>query len=272
VRISNCHFSVGDDCIVIKSGYNEDGRRVGRPCENIVVCNCTFASGHGGIVIGSEMSGSVRNITISDCVFDGTQRGVRVKTAPGRGGTIEYFRASNLIMRNISDAAFSVTAAYADTQTDAKAEATAESIPHMRHFYWGDVSVVNARRVADLSSLASSPLEDLRLYNVQAIGAKAGIVCENAKDVILAEISVQPRSGPAVEARNVRNLEVRGLAVERPNEGASVIQLSSVTQALFRGCKVAAGPGVFVRLLGDANREITLENNRLSAGMKEREL
>lgn len=104
VRISNCHFDVGDDCIVIKSGYNEDGRRVGIPCENILVNNCTFAHGHGGVVIGSEMSGSVRNVTVANCVFDGTQRGLRVKTSLGRGGVVENFRASNLVMRNITDA------------------------------------------------------------------------------------------------------------------------------------------------------------------------
>jgi hypothetical protein len=268
VRISNCHFSVGDDCIVIKSGYNEDGRRVGIPCENVVICNCTFAHGHGGVVIGSEMSGSVRNVTVANCVFDGTQRGLRVKTAPGRGGVIENFRASNLIMRNISDAAFLITAAYADNQSNDKAGGAPETIPHMRHFYWGDVSVINAKKLADLSGLADAPLEDVRLYRVQALGAKAGIRCQNAKDVVLEEITVQPLSGPAVEARDVSGLEVSGLVVEKPNEGAPVLQFNTVTQALVRGCKVAGGTGVFVQPSGDANQDLVLENNRLPAGVK----
>src|SRR6516164_4642836 len=112
VRISNSYFDVGDDDIVIKSGYNEDGRRVGIPCEDIEINNCTFAHGHGGVVIGSETSGSVRNVTVANCVFDGTLRGLRVKTALGRGGVIENFRASNLVMRNIVETAFSITAAY----------------------------------------------------------------------------------------------------------------------------------------------------------------
>ncbi len=269
VRISNCHFDVGDDCIVIKSGYNEDGRRVGIPCENVVVCNCTFSHGHGGVVIGSEMSGSVRNVTVANCVFDGTQRGIRVKTAPGRGGVVEYFRASNLVMRNLSDAAFSVTAAYADSQTDAKAEAAAESVPHLRHFCWGDVSVVKAKKVADLSGLANSPLEDIRLYNVQAAGTTGGIRCENAKDVVLEEISLQPESGPAVEARSVRSLSVIRMAVENPNEGVPAVLFTGVTRALVEGCKVTAGSGVFVGLAGDANRDVAVERNRLPAGMEE---
>ena len=270
VRISNCHFSVGDDCIVIKSGYNEDGRRVGIPCENILVCNCTFAQGHGGVVIGSEMSGSVRNVTVADCVFDGTRRALRVKTAPGRGGVIEYFRASNLVMRNLSEAAFSITAAYADRQSNDKAAGPAETIPHMRHFYWGDSIVVNAKKVADISSLAVSPLEDFRLCNIQATEAETGILIEHAKDVVLQEISIQPRSGPAVEARDVKNLEVFRLAVEKPNEGAPVVALNGVTKALLHGCQVAAGPGALARCSGDPSQDITLQGNRLAAGVKDR--
>jgi polygalacturonase len=271
VRISNCHFDVGDDCIVIKSGYNEDGRRVGIPCENILVSNCTFGHGHGGVAVGSEMSGSVRNVTVVNCVFDGTQRGLRVKTALGRGGVVENFRASNLVMRNISDAAFSITADYGDSQSGGKAVGAAEAIPVMRHFSWENVSVVNAKKVADLSGLAVSPLEDFRLSNVQATGAKAGIRCENAKDVVLENISLQPRSGPAVEVRNVKSLEVYRLAVEKPNDGVPVVALNGVTQALVHGCKVAAGPGVFVRFSGDTNQDIAIEGNRLAAGVKERE-
>lgn len=272
VRISNCHIDVGDDCIVIKSGYNEDGRRVGIPCENILISNCTFAHGHGGVAIGSEMSGSVRNVTVVNCVFDGTERGLRVKTALGRGGVVEYFRASNLIMRNISDAAFSVTASYGDGHSEDGKAVPPEAIPHLRHFYWGDVSVVNAKKLADLGGLAVSPLEDLRLYNVQTTGAKAGIRCENAKDIVLENITLQPRSGPAVEARNVANLETTGLQVEKPNEGAPVLALNDVTPALVRGCKVASGPGVFVRIAGDTNAAVVLESNRLGSQVKEREL
>jgi polygalacturonase len=269
MRISNCHIDVGDDCIAIKSGYDQDGRRVGIPCENILVSNCAFGRGHGGVAIGSEMSGSVRNVTVVNCAFDGTQRGLRVKTAMGRGGVIEYFRASNLVMRNIADAAFSITAAYEDGKPGTNAASAAEGIPHLRHFYWGNVSVVNAKKVADLSGLAAAPLEDFRLSNLQATGAKGGIRCENAKDVVLEDISLQPRSGPAVEARNVRTLEVFRLAVEKPNDGVPVVMLYGVTQALVHGCKVAAGSGVFVQFSGETNQGVVVERNRLAVGMNE---
>ena len=86
VRISDCFISVGDDCITIKSGRDADGRKYGKACENITITNCVMLSGHGGVVIGSEMSGGVRRVTISNCVFDGTDSGIRLKSSRGRGG------------------------------------------------------------------------------------------------------------------------------------------------------------------------------------------
>ena len=89
VHISDCHISVGDDCVTIKSGRDLQARKLAKPCENITITNCTMLSGHGGVVIGSEMSGSVRKVTISNCVFDGTDRGIRLKSTRGRGGIVE---------------------------------------------------------------------------------------------------------------------------------------------------------------------------------------
>lgn len=101
VHIANCHIDVGDDCIAIKSGTEASDRSALQPCENITVTNCTMLHGHGGVVIGSEMSGSVRNVVISNCVFDGTDRGIRFKSRRGRGGVVEDVRVTNIIMRDV---------------------------------------------------------------------------------------------------------------------------------------------------------------------------
>jgi polygalacturonase len=101
VRVTDCHFDVGDDCLCIKSGADKDGRAVGIPCENITVTNCTMLRGHGGVVLGSEIAGGIRNVVVTGCVFDGTDRGFRVKANRARGGFVENIRVSNLIMRNI---------------------------------------------------------------------------------------------------------------------------------------------------------------------------
>ena len=99
VRISNCLIDVGDDCIAIKSGTEETKERVS--CENITISNCQMLHGHGGVVLGSEMSGDIRNVTISNCIFQDTDRGIRLKSRRGRGGVIEDIRVNNLIMDNV---------------------------------------------------------------------------------------------------------------------------------------------------------------------------
>jgi polygalacturonase len=99
VLIENCHFNTGDDCIAIKSGRNNDGRRWNRPSENIVVRNCTMLDGHGGVVIGSEISGNCRNVFAENCTMDSKnlERVLRIKSNSLRGGIIE-----NVYMRNIT--------------------------------------------------------------------------------------------------------------------------------------------------------------------------
>lgn len=99
VHISNCHIDVGDDCIAIKAGTEASPERV--PCENITITNCTMVHGHGGVVIGSEMSGGVRDVVISNCVFEGTDRGIRIKSRRGRGGVVEDIRVTNIVMRGV---------------------------------------------------------------------------------------------------------------------------------------------------------------------------
>lgn len=111
VRISDCHIDVGDDCVTVKSGTEDDFLQKQFPCENITITNCTMAHGHGGVVFGSEMSGGVKNVTINNCVFQNTDRGIRIKTRRGRGGYIKGLNISNIIMDNVT-AGITVNAYY----------------------------------------------------------------------------------------------------------------------------------------------------------------
>ena len=96
--IENCTFDTGDDCIAIKSGRNADGRRIGVPSENIIIRGCQMKDGHGGVVLGSEMSGGIRNVFVEDCVMDSPNldRAIRLKSNSSRGGYLE-----NLFVRNV---------------------------------------------------------------------------------------------------------------------------------------------------------------------------
>ena len=106
VLIEGCYFDTGDDCIAIKSGRNNDGRRVNVASENIIIRNCTMKDGHGGVVIGSEISGSARNIFAEDCIMDSPNldRGLRIKTNSVRGGVVENIYMRNVTMRQVKEA------------------------------------------------------------------------------------------------------------------------------------------------------------------------
>ncbi|MGN0779134.1 MAG: glycoside hydrolase family 28 protein [Aristaeellaceae bacterium] len=99
VRILDCTIDVGDDCIAIKSGTEATRNR--QPSERIIISNCHFLHGHGGVVLGSEMSGNIRNVVVSNCVFYETDRGVRLKTRRGRGGVVEGIQLFNLTMEKV---------------------------------------------------------------------------------------------------------------------------------------------------------------------------
>jgi polygalacturonase len=106
ILVKNCYFNTGDDCIAIKSGRNTDGRRVNVPSENIIIQNCVMKEGHGGVVIGSEISGGVRNVFAEECIMDSPnlERAIRIKTNSIRGGVIENLYVRNLKVGEVSEA------------------------------------------------------------------------------------------------------------------------------------------------------------------------
>ena len=114
VLIEDCFFNTGDDCIAIKSGRNNDGRRVNVASENIIVRNCVMKDGHGGVVIGSEISGSARNIFAEDCIMDSPNldRGLRIKTNSVRGGVVENVFMRNVVMKQVREAALRINFHY----------------------------------------------------------------------------------------------------------------------------------------------------------------
>jgi len=268
VRISNCYLDCGDDCITLKSGYNEDGRRVGIPCENIAITNCTFAHGHGGVVIGSETSGDVRNVTISNCVFDGTRRGLRVKSTRGRGGVVENIRASNLVMRG-TDVAFSITMFYS---SGGKGDFVVdETTPTFRSMHWSEIIVTDANKAAVIEGLPEMPIEELSLSNIVVESSQTGIECSAATGVAFYNVVVNAEEGPALAVKDVRDIEVHRFSTRRPNGRAPVIEFENVDGALIQSCTATEGTGTFLELKGESNRAIEMTGNRLSNAAKETE-
>jgi polygalacturonase len=114
VLIKNCYFDTGDDCIALKSGRNQDGRRVGRAIENVVIQDCHMKDGHGGVVIGSEVSGGAHHIYAENCIMDSPNldRALRVKTNKVRGGTIEHLYFRNIKVGEVREAILRVNMLY----------------------------------------------------------------------------------------------------------------------------------------------------------------
>src|SRR5690606_14576807 len=135
VRISDCYISVGDDCITIKSGKDLPGRTKDRPAENYTITNCTMLDGHGGVVIGSDMRSGVRQTVISNCVFGGTDRGIRWKIVRCMGGVAEDIRVANIVMTNIRDQAIVLVMEYAKSTP----ETVSESTPKCRNIHLSNI-------------------------------------------------------------------------------------------------------------------------------------
>ncbi len=115
VLIENCFFNTGDDCIAIKSGRNNDGRRWNTPSENIIIRNCKMQDGHGGVVIGSEISGGCKNVFVENCVMDSPQldRAIRIKSNNNRGGLIENIFVRNIKVGEVDEAVIKINCLYA---------------------------------------------------------------------------------------------------------------------------------------------------------------
>jgi len=170
VRISNCHIDVGDDCIAIKSGTEKNPKRI--PCENITITNCTMVHGHGGVVIGSEMSGDVRNVTISNCIFEGTDRGIRLKTRRGRGGVVEDIRVNNIIMRGgfcpiVLNLFYRCGADGDPVVEDRNARPVDEGTPSFRRIRFSNITAREIQAAAAyLQGLPEMKLQDITFDNI----------------------------------------------------------------------------------------------------------
>ncbi len=136
VLIEDCFFNTGDDCIAIKSGRNFDGRRWNRPSENIIVRNCQMENGHGGVVIGSEISGGYRNLFVENCQMDSPEldRVVRIKTNNLRGGLIENIYVRNIEVGQCKIAVFSINLDY-----DPKEVGERGFLPRVRNVYLDNI-------------------------------------------------------------------------------------------------------------------------------------
>jgi len=239
VRISDCHIDVGDDCIAIKSGTEDSPERI--PCENITITNCTMIHGHGGVVLGSEMSGDIRNVTVSNCVFEGTDRGIRLKSRRGRGGVVEDIRVSNIVMKNVI-CPFIVNAYYfcgprgkEKYVWDKSPYPVTKETPAFRRIHFSNITAREVSAAAGfLYGLPEMYVEDVTFSNVSIAMAEdaepgmpammsqlepmkqSGFYCGNVRDVSFHRVTVSNHDGPAFYVENGIDVSVTDCRVREP--------------------------------------------------------
>lgn len=257
VHISDCHISVGDDCITIKSGKDLPGRTKATPAENYTITNCTMLSGHGGVVIGSEMSGDVKKIVISNCVFDGTDRGIRIKTTRGRGGVVEDIRVDNIVMKNIKQQAIVLDMQY----TKAAAEPLSERTPQFRNIRFSNITAYT-KQAMYINGLDEMPVSEISLNDI-VFEAETGIVIKNAQDIQLHNVRVNTKTGSPLLVEKTERLDIDGLISAKPLEGIPLIKLVDVQNVLLRNCWPFAGTKIFASVNGAETKNVKMANNEL---------
>ncbi|MGG9960830.1 glycoside hydrolase family 28 protein [Ferruginibacter sp. SUN106] len=257
VHVSNCHISVGDDCITIKSGKDVPGRTKNMPAENYTITNCTMLNGHGGVVIGSEMSGGVKKIVITNCVFDGTDRGIRIKTTRGRGGIVEDIRVDNIVMKNIKEQAIVLDMQYSRVPPEPVSERT----PQFRNIRLSNITAYT-KQAMYINGLDEMPVQEISL-NDCVFEAETGIVIKNAKDIQLHNVRVNTRTGSALTADKTQRIDIDGLTSAKPIADVPLIKLNNVQDVLLRNCWPFNGTKIFAAVNGAETKNVKLLNNEL---------
>lgn len=183
VLIEHCFLSTGDDCVCMKSGMNEDGWRVGKPTENVVVRYIRTARGHGGIVFGSDMSGDIRNVYVHSCLYDGTDMGIRLKSTRGRGGIVENLWFENITMRSIRGTAVQISTSYRAWMGTEEGKA-----PIFRNIVFRSITVESAKQSVAIEGLPEAPVSNLLMKDV-FIRAKQGMSLGHVENLQLENVT-----------------------------------------------------------------------------------
>jgi polygalacturonase len=243
VRIFNCFIDCGDDCIALKSGYNEHGRKKGISCKNIVIASCTFAHGRSAICIGSEMSAGVRNVTATNCTFDGTLRGLRIKTTRNRGGVVENIIFSNIIMDNITEGiSFDM---YYDANSEEPKPIT-EKTPFFKNIRCFNIIGTNIKQAINLSGLPEAPMEDVTFQNIYFKSIE-GVNCKFGKNINFNNCEINVEKGSVFLVKKTNGILLDNVGCNQPLLGIPVINIGSSSDVVVRNCKPAKGTEIFIQ-------------------------
>ncbi|AIQ20378.1 endopolygalacturonase [Paenibacillus sp. FSL H7-0357] len=251
VRISNCHIDVGDDCIAIKAGTEDTKERIA--CENIAITNCTMIHGHGGVVLGSEMSGDIRNVVISNCVFKQTDRGIRLKSRRGRGGVVEDIRVSNIVMEDVI-CPFILNLYYfcgprgKDKYVwDKNPYPVTEETPNFRRIHFANITARQVHAAAGfLYGLAEQYISEITFSDIDISMAEnavpgrpammsgiqemnnRGFYLGNVRGIRFRQVTIENHEGPAFYIENGEEVEISGCQSRNTRQAEELVQQVTV--------------------------------------------
>lgn len=187
ILIENCEFNNGDDCIAIKSGRNKDGYDLGIPTENVIIRNCNMKDGHGGVVMGSETSGGVRNIYAYDCEMDSPNldRAIRLKSNKYRGGTIENIYVRNIKVGQVKNAAIRINQNYFSKAAPSEIRYTT-----YRNIFVENMTCEKADYAIQILGIEEHPIRNIKVINSSFNGIKKSNVIESVDGLLLEDVQI----------------------------------------------------------------------------------
>ncbi len=247
--VYDSNFDVGDDAICIKSGKDKEGRDRGVPTENLIIKNCIVYHGHGGVTVGSEMSGGVRNMHVSNCTFIGTDVGLRFKSNRGRGGVVENIYINSIEMISIPSQAISFNLFYSGKSVAEDMEegssgqapkllAVTEETPQFRNIFIRNVNCKGSFQGIFLQGLPELNLENVLLENI-SMEAEWGLICSDASGIMLKNISLKTKKMPVVDIRNCKSVTLDRLTT-------------------------SSGESTIIRLTGSRTENVILKNSGIT--------
>jgi len=235
VLIYDNTFDVGDDAICIKSGKNEDGRKRAMPTENVIIKNNIVYHGHGGFVVGSEMSGGARNIQVSDCTFIGTDIGLRFKTTRGRGGIVENIYIKNIDMINIPTQTIGFNMFYEGSspvledgqkqegnKAPEKVYPVTEETPIFRNIYFKNINAVNSYEAITLNGLAEMNLKNIVIEDSK-FDTKRALTITDADGIILKNVTLAYAEGTGAIVYNSKNIDLSTVTFESQKPSVKIL-------------------------------------------------
>jgi DNA sulfur modification protein DndE len=211
VLIYDCVVDAGDDGICLKPGAVSKEKNWPVACENIVIANCTVYRGHGGFVIGSESYGGVRNISVKNCTFIGTDIGLRFKSSRGRGGLVENVYIDGIQMKDIAHEAILFDMYYEDSKPEAGESRNFMPVndrtPRFQNFFIKNIVCNGAEQAISIQGLPEKFARDIEISDV-TISARRAISCIDAESITFKNVKIISSEGPIFSMDNTKKITI----------------------------------------------------------------